>query len=276
MLLLTLIGSVSSLVMQQSKNSMRQTQLVQAYQFADGGVSIATNDLNRAFTTNPDDLAQALTTDLNHRYRWDLTLSSSDENCYTRQITAPFVNQVVTAQIWLKADHSTETARIVAIGQSGPVSQTTTAHVMMSYGFGAALISTAAGNDDSTASKSSAQAGNLALILNASDHIQGGTIANGSANYNSEFTPEISQISDQKFGSEDQIPNYTNSGSSNQLFNFDRYIAVGQAMGTHYTSVADFQRAVKDAHENVPGYLEGIIVIDIGVDDDDITSYGNL
>tara|TARA_B110000977_G_scaffold184434_1_gene248144 strand:- start:641 stop:1573 length:933 start_codon:yes stop_codon:yes gene_type:complete len=273
MVLLGTIGSIGTHVTQQTKVTSRQTQLAKAYQFADGGASIATYDLNRAFTSNANDIATGLTEDEEFPYALSNSLSTVDEFCYVRTIGAPFTNQIVSAQIWLKKDSSEGTARVVAVATSGEVAQTVTVHIMASYAFGAALISTAEGDGSTEVSKKSAQKGQL-VIEGEKITIEGGATSNGSTIYD-KFVPKDGQIDADLYGTDDEIPNYTDPSSTNQLFDFERFSAVGDAMGTRYT-VKQFQQAMKEAYETGPGYLEGIIVIDIDIDDGSITNYADL
>ena len=284
---LAIIGSIAKQVTTQTRITSRQTHLTKAYQFADGGASIATLDLNNAFTLNanaievglagvvadPEDPSSvAIPT-----YTLDNTLSTADEYCYVRTIAAdaPFKDQTISAQLWLKKDPSEGTARVVAEATSGGVSQTVTVHIMASYAFGAAVISTAEGGDSTQVSKSSAQNdGQLVFkgLREGQDDINGGTLSNGSTLTDSDL-PDPDKVKEKLFGTNDEIPNYTDPGSAEQLFDFDQFIAVGREMTTHYT-VEGFQQAMKDAYVNGPGYLEGIIVVDINPDDKDIMSYG--
>jgi len=286
MIILALIGSIASLVIQQSKITSRQTHLEKAYQFADGGASIATFDLNSAFTLNSNAIEVGLKGVVGDpedpssipipAYTLDNTLSTADEHCYVRTIEAPFTNQEVYAQIWLKKEDYEGTARVVAKATSGGVTQSVTAHIMASYAFGAAIISTAPGNGSTNSNKNSGMSGELVVPGNSDTNFIGPTLSNGNKIIDGGGQADDDDGSlDQLYGTEDEIPNYTDAGSLNQLFDFERFIAVGDEMGTRYT-VEQFQKAMKKAYENGPGYLEGIIVVDIGISDDSITSYSDL
>ncbi len=65
------------------------------------------------------------------------------------------------------------------------------------------------------------------------------------------------------FNSADQIPDYTADGSTDQLFDFNRFIAVADASGNHYKDLATFIAAANAAALKPRGALEGIIVVDI-------------
>src|ERR1051325_4598639 len=99
----------------------------------------------------------------------------------------------------------------------------------------------AEGGDASTGvAKSTAQGGDVIIDGAGSkgdSYIDGGIIANGAINTN---LANVKSISEGLYGSTSQIPDYTNPGSSNQLFNFSRFIAAADAMGTHYTNASAF------------------------------------
>ncbi len=56
----------------------------------------------------------------------------------------------------------------------------------------------------------------------------------------------------------DAVPDYTNPGSEDQLFDFNQFTAAASAKGTSY-SLGDFVNLVN----NTPGPLEGIIVVNV-------------
>jgi len=264
--LLGMIGSVGALVTQQTRVTLRQTQLAKAYQFADGGASIATGDLNRAYDSNANDIGTELINDDEFPYTLSSSLSTEDEFCYVRTIGAPFTNQLVSAQIWLKKDPSEGTARVVADATHGKVTQTVTVHVMASYAFGAALISTAQGDGSTKVKKSSAQNGGNLVIEGKDITIEGGTRSNGPTLFDY-YEPENGQIKADLYGTEDEIPNYTDS--ANQLFDFERFKAVAKKMkdasgDEQVYDVQGFKEAMLEAQKTGgKGYLEGIIVVEI-------------
>ena len=264
--LLGMIGSVGALVTQQTRVTLRQTQLAKAYQFADGGASIATGDLNRAYDSNANDIGTELINDDEFPYTLSSSLSTEDEFCYVRTIGAPFTNQLVSAQIWLKKDPSEGTARVVADATHGKVTQTVTVHVMASYAFGAALVSTAQGDGSTKVKKSSAQNGGNLVIEGKDITIEGSTRSNGPTLFDY-YEPENGQIKADLYGTEDEIPNYTDS--ANQLFDFERFKAVAKKMkdasgDEQVYDVKGFKEAMLEAQKTGgKGYLEGIIVVEI-------------
>jgi hypothetical protein len=73
-------------------------------------------------------------------------------------------------------------------------------------------------------------------------------------------------------GTEDQLPDYTSIGSSNQLFDFDRFVAAARAgAGREFTSVPAFIAAMRAAND-AGDPLEGITVLSI---DDSVNSIEN-
>ncbi|MBI2517265.1 MAG: hypothetical protein HYV95_10155 [Opitutae bacterium] len=263
MALIAVIGSVALYLTQQVGVAGGRKRLTTAYQFADGGGSIAASDLDRAYTNSPSNVPLGLTTDASFPYTLDSTLSTADENCYTRTITTPFINQSVQTQVWLPVGAtSPSTARIVSTATVGSVTKTVNLRLTMIYGWGAAIISTAQGSTSTAVAKSNAQAGNV--VVNASTvnrtFIDGGVIANGTVNQSANAHIPTADISQGNFGTPNQIPDYTNPGSTDQLFNFDRFMAVSDVMGTHYANTAAFKAALAAAPG---GVLEGVITVDV-------------
>jgi hypothetical protein len=261
--LLGVLGSVAVYLSQQVGVAGGRKRLTTAYQFADGGGSIAASDLDRAYTTNSANVPLALTTDASFPYTHDTNLSTAGENCYVRTITAPFTNQSVAAQIWLPTGvASPTTARIVTTAIVGNVTKSVNLRLTMIYGWGAAIICTAAGNSSTAVTKSNAQAGNV--VVNASTvnktFVDGGVIANGTVNKTANANLAAADISQSNFGTANQVPDYTNPGSTDQLFDFNRFIAVSNAMGTHYANTAAFKVALAAAPG---GVLEGVITVDV-------------
>jgi len=261
MIILSTIGGVAAYVANQASATSRRANIERAYQYADGGVSIASDDLNRAFASSPNSLALGLTSDDSFPYALSSALSTVSENCYVRTISSPFVNQTVESQIWLDTADDYN-ARIVATAITGGATQSARAGVIMSYAFGAAIISTDQGSSDTNAAKSSAQAGNVAIVVQNSNttYIDGGVLANGSVNYSAAFDDTGIPIYEGLYGTEEEIPNYTDAGSSDQLFDFDRFVAVADEMGTHYDDTDAFKTALAAAPG---GVLEGVVVIDV-------------
>lgn len=261
--LIAIIGSAALYLSQQVGVAGGRKRLATAYQFADGGGSIAAKDLDRAYTANATNVPLALTTDASFPYALSAALSTASENCYVRTITTPFTNQSVSAQIWLPTGTpSPASARIVSTATVGTVTKTVNLRLTMIYGWGAAIISTGQGNSSTAVTKSNAQAGNV--VINASTvnktFVDGGVISNGTTNKTSQANLPAADISQNNYGTANQIPDYTNPGSTDQLFDFNRFIAVSNAMGTHYASTAAFKTALAAAPG---GVLEGVITVDV-------------
>ncbi len=67
----------------------------------------------------------------------------------------------------------------------------------------------------------------------------------------------VDYISEQSYGTSSEIPDYTDPGSPYQLFDFNRFIAVADATGNHFTDANDFVQAMSTG-----AVLEGIVVVD--------------
>ncbi|MGB0414258.1 MAG: hypothetical protein ACPGJU_07405 [Coraliomargarita sp.] len=243
----------------------RRVGMESAYQLASGGVSIAADELNDAFNLSPNDIAGEL---LEAGYTLSEDLSTETENCYTRTIPDTILGVAIPVQIWMPVE-DLASARIIAQAVDRGVEQVVTADVIIAYGFGAAIISTHQGTSARGVSKQIGQRGNVAINGNAlgpNTFVDGGILANGTVGHDNHFQPEEGQIQENLYSTEDQIPNYTDAGSADQLFDFNRFIAVSDEMGTHYASTDAFKAALA-ADED--GVLEGVIVIDVedGADD---------
>jgi len=161
--------------------------------------------------------------------------------------------------------------------------------VLVTYGlqisesvFGGAIISDAIPSG-STGAAGKAQAGTGDVVLSGKgrdgqQYVIGNLKANGEVRYYQD-TSETAVISTDNAdtylgsltgtidsglaGTAEEIPDITNLSGSDQLFDFDRFLAAQAAgAGTRYTSLADFSAAMTAA--NTAGTpLEGIIVLDL-------------
>ncbi|MEY2430183.1 MAG: hypothetical protein QOJ40_3068, partial [Verrucomicrobiota bacterium] len=82
-------------------------------------------------------------------------------------------------------------------------------------------------------------------------------------------TVDPTAVSDQNWGTASQIPDYTGQGTTNSLFDFNRFIAVADLTpnasnptthNNHFTNMASFSTAMAAAPNHT---LEGVIVVDI-------------
>ena len=262
MVVLGVIASLGSYIGSVSKVENRRVGLEVAYQMASGAVSIAADELNDAFNLSPNDIEGEL---VSSGYVLSDELSTDEENCYTRTFPDTVFGVAIPVQVWLPAE-DVASARIIAQAIDRGVEQVVTADIVIAYGFGAAIISTNQGTAARGNSKQIGQRGNVAINGNAlgpNTFVDGGILANGTVGHDNHFQPEEGQIQEQLYSTEDQIPNYTDPGSADQLFDFNRYIAVADAMGTHYGSTGEFLAALQHDHDTDDGVLEGVIVIDV-------------
>lgn len=273
------IASIAIYISREAAVTQGRKNLAAAYQFADGGSAVACSDLERAYTANASNVPGALTGDASFPYVLSSALSTSTENCYTRTITTPFSGQSVAAQIWLpKNVLSPPSARVVTTSVVGSATRTVTARLSMIYGWGAAIVSTGAGTYDLTptaaeANKTNAQNGNVAINADTvnTTFVDGEIFANGTIYRTTQATVAADDLHDRLYyplvsgqPSANRVPDYTNPGSSSQLFDFDRFIAASTAMGRRYASSAAFIAAVKALGAN--GVMEGIITVDLAKD----------
>ncbi len=271
LIIITAVASLTSYVTQTVRLADRRSSATAALQFAQGGAVIAANDLNTALTNTASGILNNLAT-ATPAYTERTDLNTANEKVYARTITTPFSNQVVSVQIWMTNSESPSVARIIATATVRDVVQTVVLHVRISFGFGAAIISDNPGSTSTGVSKSVAQDGNVVVSGGNSGEtiIDGGDglaiWANGRANVDANADVPASAVLSRAYGTANSIPDYTVDGSSDQLFDFKRFIAVADVAGTHYTTLTNFIAANNAASVSAAGALEGVIVVDIASD----------
>jgi len=198
----------------------------------------------------------------------------------------------VTAQIWMANSASPSDVKVVGQATVASITQTAITHLKIMFGYGAPIISDNPGTSSTGISKSVAMDGNVVINGDKSGPIvvDGGTagsavLANGHVNVDTNYAHiPTSAISGSEYGTANQIPDYTNEGSTSQLFDFSRFIAVANATtpgpstanNNHFTNVLTFANAVKAAKGS---FLEGVVVVDIkksdmsGLDPTDFGGY---
>lgn len=249
--------------------------MVAANQFALGAAVVACNDLNAAVTNGSGAISSRLTT-LATPYTLNSTLSTSAQKIYERTISLPFTNQTVLAQVWLPNGSSSTTAKVVTTATVGSVTQSATVNVKMAWAYPAAIISVADGSTDTSVSKTSAQDGNVVVNGDKSGPIivDGGpglaVMANGRLIMDTNYVhPPSSAYSVTNYNTINQIPDYTQQGTSNSLFDFGRFIAVADntlngpspSRNNHFTNFAAFLKAASNSTPANPLY--GIVVADV-------------
>ncbi len=277
LVVITAVGSLAAYVTQTTRLAQRRTDAVAALQFAEGAAVIACYDMNRALT-NSAGFFPAL---VSGSTPYTLTeLGDSQQKVYERTITSPFSNQVVVAQLWFTNSPAPIEAAAVCSATVGDVTQTATLHVQFKFGFGAAIISDSPGSTSSGVSKGTAQDGNVVVCGNKSgptivDGGEGLAIwANGNANIDNTYANvPTSAVLARSFGTANQIPDYTAAGSADQLFDFNRFIAVADVSGTHYTNLLHLMTVMNAVTLTPVGALEGVVVVDVKKND---ANFGNL
>lgn len=280
------IASLGAYVAQTTGLSQRRSNMVAAKQFAVGGAVIACTDLNTTVTnTGSGSMASKLAA-LANPYSSNAVLSTTATNVYERTIYSPFTSQAVTAQIWAPAGANPTSAKIVATATVGGVTQTAKVNVKMCWGYPAAIISVNAGTTETSVSKSVAQDGNVVINGSANGPIvvDGGpalaVLANGRTDYDTNYTrPPATAYSMTNWNTVNQIPDYTSQGTSNALFDIDRFIAVADKTpggyspsgNNHFTNIANFMTA---ANSHPPtNAMQGVVVVDVWATDKNL---GNL
>lgn len=272
LLAIVIVSAIASLYAYSIQNlnlTHRRQNLAAAHEFAEGGVLVGCAALENAFTNTTGNLLSRLQAAPNNFAR-NNSLSDSRQLVFERVVTAPFTNQSVTVQIWTTNSSSPSKARITATASVGGVTQTNTTHLDLAFGWGAAIISDNPGSTDTGTSKSVAQKGNVVVEGTGSNAtiVDGGILANGRANTNycrvppgqlmRAGQPLNAAISMNNRNTAYEIPDYTADGATDQLFDFDRFIAAAKASGNHFTNLTSFVNVMKTGVT-----LEGIVAVDI-------------
>jgi hypothetical protein len=233
-----------------------------AEQFADAGATIACRDVEMAFTNHTAATGANL---VSGGYTLNTALTTASSNVYERTIGSPFTNQTIFEQVWLTNSPLPGTAHIISAATFGHVSVTNAVNLIMKTGYGAAIISDNAGSTAQGLSEPVAQQGNVVIRghNNGITVVDGGNAlavdANGHINIDNNWAIVPSAISPLNENTENQIPDYTTQGTNPAaMFNLNRYIAVADACGNHYTNLQSFIDAVTNGT-----LLEGIVVVDV-------------
>jgi hypothetical protein len=282
------ITSVAAYVTQTTKLAKRRSDMVVAYQYATAGAVMACADLNTAVTNGGNTILENLKA-LPSPYTVNNSLSTSSQKVLQRTISSPFTNQTVNAQIWVPLGNAPTSAKIVTTAVVGDVSQTTTVNVKMAWSFPAAIVSVNDGTTSSGVAKAVAQDGNVVVNGDKSGPIiVDGNVglaidANGRINIDTNYiNAPASAYSMTNYNTANQIPDFTAQGTSNTLFDINRFIAVADhttnllsvTQNNHFTNIISFMNTVT----NYPGtstntMLQGVVVVDIWSTDKDL---GNL
>ncbi len=281
----TIAAGITALVAQGSKVTLSRSNMISAREFAQGAAVIACSDLNTALTKTAGTLGNNLQTAINPYSR---VSASAAGVLYQRTIAAPFSNQTATAKILLPDTNSPTSAKITGTASVGDVTQTATVNVRMAWGYPAAIVSVNDGTTDTKNDKADGQGGNVAIdganlgpII-----IDGGSglavMANGRINYDTNYlniSPDSYSMTNQ--GTANEIPDYTAQGTSNTLFQLDRYMAVADLMtngynpttkNNHFTNLSSFITAAKQYTNAFTKAMEGVVVVDVKITDLDLAN----
>ena len=288
LLALIIIGSIAGLYAYSIhclSLAQRRQDFVAAFQVAESGAILGCADLERASTNMPGNIAAALAGQ-SPPYTLNATLSSPTEAVYERIVTAPFTNHSVTVRVHLTNTMAVTGARVMALTQAGAVRQTATLFTELGFGWGAAVISDSPGDFSTAVSKAAATAGNVVFLGGSGGilNVDGGVLANGRINASGAQQLSRPGVSNLRAGQRvppsfamgyqhtaAQIPDYSANGAADQWFDFNRFIAVANACGTHYASLVDFIAAAAGG-----AVLEGVIAVDVSKSDPVALSLTNL
>jgi hypothetical protein len=270
------ITSVAAYVTHTTTMSRRRNSMVDAYEHATAGAVMACADLNVAFMKAGSPVTANLQT-LPSPYTVNTSLSTTNQKVFERTISDPFTNQPVNAQIWLPVTSVPTTAKIVTTAAVGDVSQTVTLNIKLASSFPAAIISCNDGTTETSASKGAGLDGNVAINGNASGpivvdgNVGLAVLANGEVNYDTNYVnPPSSAYSATNRNTINQVPDYTDQGTTNTLFDIPRFTAVADHTtnafsptgNNHFTNMLSFITAAQ-ACNTAAKAMEGVVVVDV-------------
>ena len=271
------ITSVAAYVTHATTMSRRRNSMVDAYEYATAGAVMACADLNAAFMKAGSPVTANLLA-LPSAYTVNASLSTTNQKVFERTISDPFTNQPVDAQIWLPVTSVPTTAKIVTTAAVRGVSQTVTLNIKLASSFPAAIISCNPGTTETDPSKQAGKDGNVSINGNASGpivvdgNVGLAVLANGEVNYDTNYiNPPPSAYSATNRGTINQIPDYTDQGTTNTLFDVPRFIAVADHTtnafsptgNNHFTNMDSFITAVQAYNNTGANAMEGVVVVDV-------------
>ena len=273
----SLIASVGTYVVQTVNVAHRRNDMIAAQEYARAGAVVACSDFNAAFTNKTGGFPANLASN----FAYSVVSSSATQTVYQRTISSPFTNQTVVAQI--KVPGVPTTSKIVASATVGKVTQSSTLNTVIVFGYPAAIISDNAGTTSTSVAKSTAQDGNVVvngdkngpLVVDGNEGYA--ALANGRVNVDTNYTKVTpGSISMTNYNTPYQVPNFTSQGTTNSLFDFDRFIACAESTtnsyntnggNNHFLKVHDFANAIRIAPNHT---IEGVVVVDIRIADKSI------
>jgi hypothetical protein len=255
LIIMATIAALGAYVIQNVNYGRWRLEMVNAYQYAQGGAAMACQNIESAFLTGGSILTN-LTASTNGGWSKNTSKSSATELVFERTIAAPFTNQTVAVELWMTNSVNPPSIKVYSTATVGKSTQRVQANLDLKFAYGAAIISTGQGDYSTSVSKSCAQGGNVVVAGNNPNvtKVDGGILSNGAVNTNDCV---IDSISKNLYGTANQIPDYTSPGSSYQLFDFNRFIAVADASSNHFPNLIAFVGQAKTKT------LEGVVVVDI-------------
>ncbi len=280
LVIVTAIAGVSAFVTQTLSITHRHNEMVEALAFAEGGATLAAAELELALTNQTTTLLASLASNPAGDYSKNTDLSTSQSNVYQRVITSPFSGGSVIAQIRTTNGPTILAARIVGTATVGKVTQTANLQVQMGFGYGGAVVSDNFGSSANGVSKATAQQGNVVFKASAQPARNFAFVLDGGGDYvvransmvhigNNVLIMSSGLISEANANTANEIPDYTAEGSSDQLFDFQRFIAVADltpsgpspSSNNHFTNMAAFRASLLTNTAANP--YQGVIVVDI-------------
>ena len=265
-IILGAIAGVTTYVTHNVQTTQRRQSYGEAYNYSEAGLMLAAADVNSAFTNASSSFLDTLTWSNLASYKKDIDRSTYNTLVYARTITSPFTNQPVEVELNIPNVADPTKVSIISRASVRGVTVTNTAVVDLTFAYRAVIVSDHVGSSSGTVSEENAMLGNVVIQTAGAGSplsVDGRIIANGRVNVGavglgSEY------ISMTNYGTAKEVPDYTNSGSTDQLFDFKRIIKAADLLGTHYKSIDEFIRVAKK--EEV---FEGIIVVDVRREEDE-------
>ena len=234
-IILGAIGGVATYVTHNVETTQRRVSYSEAYNFSEAGVMLASSHVNHAFTNSQNSFVENLAGNYSS-YSKDTERSDSQTLIYTNTITHPFTNQPVSIELTMDNVAEPPNVRIASVAHVRGVTVTNTAVVELTFAYRATIVSDHYGSASASVTLASALLGNVVIPTASSGSplaIDGRIIANGRANLGS-VGVDTNMISMTNYGTAKQVPDYTSSGSADQLFDFARLIKAADLTDNHY------------------------------------------
>ena len=256
------LAGISSYVVNNLSVARNRQGMIAAFHYADGGVAIGAYEAQSAYLASDGTTSNFVAQLAAASPAWtnNASLTTTNQYVYQRTVSTPFNNQTVSVQMLITNTGYVSSFSVVSSATVDSHTQTVQLDLQVQFRYKGVVLSDNQGDSGTDISKSNAQDGNICVDGNSGGKtvLDGDLISNGGSNVDgTTVSTNNSRVSEYLYGTTNAIPDYTTIGSANQLFDFNRFIAVADVNGTHYTTLTNFIAHAKSTT------LEGVIVVDI-------------